>query len=288
MELNIIKGKFETVLSKAKDTVTETTQKLSEKKMLKIKDIVLKPEFEKLLAMEESVLTKMTESMREEGFKSGHEIHVWKHDGQYILIDGHTRKCAWESLGNKKIPCIIHHFATLEEAKMFAIKEQVNRRNLSGQALLDAVANFNFEKGKGNNSGEKGKASEIIAKQIGVSAKTVEKTRLVLKEGTPEQIEAIKKDELSMNQVFNQIVEKRKSEKAEKEEVKTSSQTNAPSSHESDSLPSSVKTNVSTTKEKKAAASKKTRKTYEDGIKFAISQIKNGVTLEELEKSLSA
>lgn len=287
MELNIIKGKFETVLSKAKDTVTETTQKLSEKKMLKIKDIVLKPEFEKLLAMEESVLTKMTESMREEGFKSGHEIYVWKHDGQYILIDGHTRKCAWESLGNKKIPCIIHHFATLEEAKMFAIKEQVNRRNLSGQALLDAVANFNFEKGKGNSSGEKGKASEIIAKQIGVSAKTVEKTRLVLKEGTPEQIEAIKKDELSMNQVFNQIVKKRKGEKAEKEEVKTSSQTNALSSYESDSIPAPVKTNVSTAKEKKAAASKKTRKTYEDGIKFAISQIKNGVTLEELEKSLS-
>lgn len=50
MELNSIKGKFETVLSKAKDTVTETTQKLSEKKMLKIKDIVLKPKFEKLLA----------------------------------------------------------------------------------------------------------------------------------------------------------------------------------------------------------------------------------------------
>ena len=153
MELNIIKGKFETVLSKAKDTVTETTQKLSE----------------------------------------------------------------------KKIPCIIHHFATLEEAKMFAIKEQVNRRNLSGQALLDAVANFNFEKGKGNSSGEKGKASEIIAKQIGVSVKTVEKTRLVLKEGTPEQIEAIKKDELSMNQVFNQIVEKRKGTKKEKKDEKATS-----------------------------------------------------------------
>lgn len=268
MELNIIKGKFETVLSKAKDTVTETTQKLSEKKMLKIKDIVLKPEFEKLLAMEESVLTKMTESMREEGFKSGHEIHVWKRDGQYILIDGHTRKCAWESLGNKKIPCIIHHFATLEEAKMFAIKEQVNRRNLSGQALLDAVANFNFEKGKGNSSGEKGKASEIIAKQIGVSAKTVEKTRLVLKKGTPEQLEAIKKDELSMNQVFNQIVEKRKGTKKEKKDEKTTSK--------------SVK---------KAAATptkQKTEKTFEDGVRFAISQIKNGVTLDDLEKSLSA
>ena len=171
--------------------VKDTTQKISEKKTLKIKDIVLIPEFQKLLVMEEDVLEKMKQSMKEEGFKSGHEIHIWKRGKEYILIDGHTRKTAWESLGNKTIPCIIHNFASLEEAKTFAIKEQINRRNLSGQALLDAVANFNFEKGKGHTSGEKGKASEIIAKQIGVSTKTVEKTRVVLKEATPEQLEAI-------------------------------------------------------------------------------------------------
>ena len=165
--------------------VQDTTQKISEKKILKIKDIVLIPEFQKLLVMEEDVLEKMKQSMKEEGFKSGHEIHIWKRGKEYILIDGHTRKCAWESLGNKTIPCIIHNFADIEEAKTFAIKEQINRRNLSGQALLDAVANFNFEKGKGNVVGEKGKASEIIAKQIGVSAKTVEKTRLVFEGSKP-------------------------------------------------------------------------------------------------------
>lgn len=276
----------ETIKS-ALNTVKETTQKLAEKRNLKIKDIVLIPEFEKMLAMEETVLSKMTESMRGEGFKSGHEIHVWKHNGQYILIDGHTRKCAWERLGNKTIPCIIHYFATMEEAKEFAIKEQVNRRNLSGQALLDAVANFNFEKGKGNVSGEKGKASEIIAKQIGVSAKTVEKTRVVLKEGTPDQLEAIKKDELSMNQVFNQIQEKKK---AEKEASDSPSSTDATSSPESDSTSTKEKTNVSKT-EKKAAAAKTrqaTEKTFEDGVRFAIRQIKKGVTLEDLEKSLTA
>lgn len=139
--------------------VKDTTQKIGEKKTLKIKDIVLIPEFQKLLVMEADVLEKMRESMREEGFKPGHEIHIWKRGKEYILIDGHTRKCAWESLGNKTIPCIIHNFADIEEAKTFAIKEQINRRNLSGQALLDAVANFNFEKGKGNVVGEKGKAS---------------------------------------------------------------------------------------------------------------------------------
>ena len=123
--------------------VKDTTQKIGEKKTLKIKDIVLIPEFQKLLVMEEDVLEKMKQSMKEEGFKSGHEIHIWKRGKEYILIDGHTRKSAWESLGNKTIPCIIHNFADIEEAKTFAIKEQINRRNLSGQALLDAVANFN-------------------------------------------------------------------------------------------------------------------------------------------------
>ncbi len=254
--------------------VKDTTQKISEKKILKIKDIVLIPEFQKLLVMEEDVLEKMKQSMKEEGFKAGHEIHIWKRGKEYILIDGHTRKCAWESLGNKTIPCIIHNFADIEEAKTFAIKEQINRRNLSGQALLDAVANFNFEKGKG-------KASEIIAKQIGVSPKTVEKTRVVLKEASPEQLDAIKKDEMSMNQVFNQIQEKRKVKKEASDSVNATSSTKAVAST------TKVKTNVSKTV-KKAKASKAKAKTFEDGVRFAISQIKNGVSLDELEKSLIA
>lgn len=276
-----IKEKLTSAINKAK----ETTQKLTEKKMLKIKDIVLIPEFEKLLAMEESVLEKMKDSMKNEGFKSGHEIHIWKRDKEYILIDGHTRKCAWESLGNKTIPCIVHHFASLEEAKTYAIQEQVNRRNLSGQALLEAVANFNFEKGKGKgtNFEEKGKASEIIAKQIGVSSKTVEKTRLVLKEGTPEQLEAIKKDELSMNQVYKQIQEKKKEEKNPSSSASSSKSTNL----KSEQKQKKSKTNVSKT-EKKIEATKQKEKTFEDGIRFAISQIKKGVTIEELEKNLIA
>ena len=270
--------------------VKDTTQKISEKKTLKIKDIVLIPEFQKLLVMEEDVLEKMKQSMKEEGFKSGHEIHIWKRGKEYILIDGHTRKCAWESLGNKTIPCIIHNFASLEEAKTFAIKEQINRRNLSGQALLDAVANFNFEKGKGHTSGEKGKASEIIAKQIGVSTKTVEKTRVVLKEATPEQLEAIKKDELSMNQVFNQIREKRKEENSEKEgdvSESTEPETNADAKTDS----KNEKPNAKTKSEKqsaKTASKSKTDEAFAKGVRYAISEIRKGISLEELEKSLSA
>ena len=275
--------------------VKDTTQKISEKKTLKIKDIVLIPEFQKLLVMEEDVLEKMKQSMKEEGFKSGHEIHIWKRGKEYILIDGHTRKTAWESLGNKTIPCIIHNFASLEEAKTFAIKEQINRRNLSGQALLDAVANFNFEKGKGHTSGEKGKASEIIAKQIGVSAKTVEKTRLVLKEASPEQLEAIKKDELSMNQVYKQIQDKKKpkpepkaEEKSEKESV-TQVPPKSDSEAKVDAKGEETKAKPAAKKATAKANSKsKTDEAFAKGVRYAIEQIKKGMTIEALEESLSA
>ena len=123
-------------------------QKADQKKTLKIKDIVLIPEFEKMLAMDESVVTAMTESMKTEGFKSGHELHVWLYNGKKILIDGHTRRYCAIKAGLSEVPCIVHHFDTLEEAKKFAIREQTDRRNLSGEALLQAVANFNFEKAK--------------------------------------------------------------------------------------------------------------------------------------------
>ncbi len=275
--------------------VKDTTQKISEKKILKIKDIVLIPEFQKLLVMEEDVLEKMKQSMKEEGFKSGHEIHIWKRGKEYILIDGHTRKCAWESLGNKTIPCIIHNFADIEEAKTFAIKEQINRRNLSGQALLDAVANFNFEKGKGNVVGEKGKASEIIAKQIGVSAKTVEKTRLVLKEASPEQLEAIKKDEISMNQVYKQIQDKKKPRPEPKSEEKDDKETVSPaapkpeSEAEAEAKAEEVKAEPAAKKSTAKSVSKtKTDEAFAKGVRYAISEIRKGISLEDLEKSLSA
>ena len=223
-------------------------QKADQKKTLKIKDIVLIPEFEKMLAMDESVVATMTESMKAEGYKPGHEIHVWLHEGKYILIDGHTRKFVWESLGNKTIPCIVHHFEDMEAATTYAIKEQINRRNLGGQALLDAVANFNFEKGKGNAGDEKGKASEIIGKQLGISSKTVEKARVVLKEATEEQKEAIRKEELSVNQVYNQIRGKASSEKPESNHPKLSAK----------------------------------EKAFIDGIRYAIAQINSGTELKDL------
>ena len=238
---------FNTITNSIKNKI-ENIQKADQKKNLKIKDITLIPEFEKLLTMDDSVVNAMTESMKTEGFKPGHELHIWAHDGKFILIDGHTRRHCAINAGHTSVPCIIHHFNTLEEAKKFAIREQTDRRNLSGEALLQAVANFNFEKGRGNTGDEKGKASEIIGKQLGISSKTVEKARVVLKEASEEQKEAIRKEELSVNQVYNQIRGKASSEKPE---------SNQP---------------ILSAKEK----------AFIDGIRYAISQINSGISLKDL------
>ncbi|MCR4790715.1 MAG: ParB N-terminal domain-containing protein [Treponemataceae bacterium] len=238
---------FYTITNSIKNKI-ENIQKADQKKNLKIKDITLIPEFEKLLTMDDSVINAMTESMKTEGFKPGHELHIWAQDGKYILIDGHTRRHCAIKAGLTSVPCIIHHFDTLEEAKKFAIREQTDRRNLSGETLLQAVANFNFEKGKGNSGDEKGKASEIIGKQLGVSSKTVEKARVVLKEATEEQKEAIRKEELSVNQVYNQLRGKDSTEKTRDNQPKL------------------------TAKEK----------SFIDGIHYAITQINSGISLKEL------
>ena len=238
---------FNTITNSIKNKI-ENIQKADQKKNLKIKDITLIPEFEKLLAMDDSVVNAMTESMKTEGFKPGHELHIWAHDGKYILIDGHTRRHCAIKAGLTSVPCIIHHFDTLEEAKKFAIREQTDRRNLSGEALLQAVTNFNFEKGKGNAGDEKGKASEIIGKQLGVSSKTVEKVRVVLKEASEKQKEAIRKEELSVNQVYNQIRGKASFEKPESNQPKLSAK----------------------------------EKAFIDGIRYAIVQINSSICIKDL------
>lgn len=73
-------------------------QTADQKRTLKISDIVLIPEFEKMLAMDESVIAAMTDSMKNEDFKPGHELHIRHRDGKYILIDGHIhRHCAMKA-----------------------------------------------------------------------------------------------------------------------------------------------------------------------------------------------
>ena len=188
-------------------------QKAEQKKTLKIKDIVLLPEFEKMLAMDESVINAMTESMKVEGFKPGHELHVWSHDGKYILIDGHTRRYCAIKAGLKEVPCIVHHFATLEEAKKYALREQTDRRNLSDQEIARLYMQIAGEK---DADGKKAKSDAEIAAELQVSPRQIAKIKEVERKASPETLEAFKDGKISLNMAYN---ETKKDLSAQKEET---------------------------------------------------------------------
>ena len=188
-------------------------QKANQKKTLKIKDIVLLPEFEKMLAMDESVINAMTESMKAEGFKSGHELHVWSHDGKYILIDGHTRRYCAIKAGLISVPCIVHHFETFEEAKQFALREQTDRRNLSDQEIARIYMELAELKGP---DGKKAKSDAEIATELQVSPRQIAKIKEVERKASAETLEAFKDGKISLNMAYN---ETKKELSAQKEEV---------------------------------------------------------------------
>lgn len=176
-------------------------QKAEQKKTLKIKDIVLLPEFEKMLAMDESVVSAMTESMKAEGFKPGHELHVWAHDGKYILIDGHTRRHCAIKAELTSVPCIVHHFESFDEAKQFALREQTDRRNLSDQEIAKmymALARMKDADGK------KAKSDAEIAAELQVSPRQTAKIKEVERKASAETLEAFKSGEISLNMAYNE------------------------------------------------------------------------------------
>ena len=123
----------------------------------------------------------------------------------------------------------------------------------------------------------------------------MKKQDLFLKEASPEQLEAIKKDEISMNQVYKQIQDKKKPKPEPKAEETAEKATVSPAAPKPESE-AEAKAKAEEVKAKPAAkksTAKSVSKTKADeafakGVRYAISEIRKGISLEDLEKSLSA
>ncbi|WP_407428715.1 ParB/RepB/Spo0J family partition protein [Treponema sp.] len=255
-------------------------QKANQKKTLKIKDIVLLPEFEKMLAMDESVINAMTESMKAEGFKPGHELHVWSHDGKYILIDGHTRRYCAIKAGLISVPCIVHHFETFEEAKQFALREQTDRRNLSDQEIARIYMELAELKGP---DGKKAKSDAEIAAELQVSPRQIAKIKEVERKASAETLEAFKDGKISLNMAYN---ETKKELSAQKEEVASPEKKTETVSSEKKEEPVSkpkIKEQKQKTEEK---FSDRSRSLEQEGFRTGLLYIKKelalGKTLDEV------
>jgi N6-adenosine-specific RNA methylase IME4 len=103
-------------------------------------NLVVDPEFAALIpVLRPDELAGLEEQLLSEGCRD--PLVVWPHDGKLILLDGHNRKAICERHG---IPFTTRalEFASREEARLWILRNQANRRNLTDDQraiMLDEI-----------------------------------------------------------------------------------------------------------------------------------------------------
>ena len=171
--------------------------------------------FKDLFPLRPNDLEKVEESMKADGYDTAHPIILWAgHD--LIVVDGHTRLAAAQKLMFPRIPAIRKDFKDEAEALEYAIKSQVNRRNLDDAELLRCLTELDKRKKTGpakslaSRDAKPGKSSEQTAKLLGVSQAKVERLRTVNDHATDEVKEAVKSGKMSANKAYKATMEARR------------------------------------------------------------------------------
>jgi hypothetical protein len=209
-------------------------------KMIKTKEIKVRPPFSELFPIDPETLERIKEHMRIHGFDLSQPVIVW--DG--VLVDGHTKLKAASENGIGEIPACEKHFLSEEEAIEYAIHNQVDRRNLTDGDILRLVEMLDKKKEVGRpkkitsgdviseaapNEGhlfddpKKGLIRQILdpvkrtsattARMIGTSSAKVEKARTILDRVNldPAIKQGVLDGEISLNEAYRKALKKRTS-----------------------------------------------------------------------------
>ena len=192
--------------------------KLSKK--ISIAEIEKHPVFESIYTIDPDLKDRIAEDMINHGFDPSQPVHIWAYmeeDGtsHKYLIDGYTRLSAAEQAGITVIPYYEHKFESQDEAYMYALHLQVDRRNLTEQELL-----YNIEKLMGTDyvQSYKGRKADAIAEKLGISSRKVQQAMSVINDATEEQKEEIASGESTINKIYTEnhpSPEKKKAKKPE-------------------------------------------------------------------------
>lgn len=186
-------------------------------KMMRVSEIEEDPEISNMFQVHDDVFQAILKSMREKGFDQAEPLVIWK--GKKIVVDGRTRLRAAKEAEILEVPVVERDFETLDEAKFYCYKRQADRRNLT-QAEIFTVAS---ELGLKVNHDGNGRSAENLAKEMGVSRSVIDKARTVAKHGSEEDIEAVKKNEISINKAYENLRKSKKEDEmaAEKDPKKS-------------------------------------------------------------------
>lgn len=167
-----------------------------------IKDIQLNDDFKNMFPKNETMVQTIADDMKVNGYDMSQPVHIWKE--QKCLIDGHHRFYAAEVAGIKEIPVYEHSFPDIETAMEYALKLQVQRRNLNDAELYAAVKKLDTIKKRGRKAADAdnepaGKSADHLGEILGTSGKKIEKIRAIEKKATEEVKKAVADGAMSIN-----------------------------------------------------------------------------------------
>jgi ParB-like chromosome segregation protein Spo0J len=177
---------------------------------VRIADIVIDPEISRIFKIHDKTRDEIRAKIKRFGYDKSQPVVIWK--GQNILVDGHTRLAAAKESGLEEIPTVEMEFEDREAALLYTFERQVVRRNLTGPEILTAARMLHGRKERDG----KGRAAELLADRLGISASTVYQAQAILREAAEADVQAVRNGEQSIKAAYNKMKEKSASRPAEK------------------------------------------------------------------------
>lgn len=183
-------------------------------KMVDVTQLKFDREFKAVFQQESDKVTEIANDMKSNGFDKTRPIVVTE---AYIIVDGHSRFMAAKKAELDKVPVIIKKFDSRDETIEYEYKMQLNSRRLSDGEYFDAF--IKLDEFRHSDPNATGKSDEAIAKQLNKSARQVSKMREIAKKASPELLEKIRTNGISLNKAYEQIKssEKKNSEASSNE-----------------------------------------------------------------------
>ena len=176
------------------------------------------PTFQTLLPINEKELANIVKDMEENGFDKSKPICIWREEN--VLIDGYTRFTAAKEAGLSEIYKYEMSFDTVQKALEYAMKQQLNRRNLNDAGKLMLIEKLDNLRNPGRKSSDpeadaepRGKSAQALAESLGIGTRTVERGRYVLANADEETLEEVKSGKTSINQAAKKIKQQKDEEK---------------------------------------------------------------------------
>ena len=185
------------------------TDKFVQSKVIQmpIDELKMAQPFCEVFEIRETDLRQVMDAIRKNGFDTLYPIVVWEgHDN--VVVDGHTRLIAARQLGYATVPVVSRSFGDEEAALQHTITAQRVRRSLSQAELMkcvtmlrEKIATGKRERSvKGLTPVPQGRSTLVIADAVGSTRGTVDKIERITRHGDPKLIDAVRKEELSINQ----------------------------------------------------------------------------------------